>query len=48
MLLNFLVIMLEDGNVINMSNVYMMIFIFILVCVLVFIMEEVIFRGFFL
>ncbi|HFJ9462189.1 CPBP family glutamic-type intramembrane protease [Bacillus cereus] len=45
---NFLVTMLEDGNVINTSNVYMTIFTFISACVLAPIMEEVIFRGFFL
>ncbi|KAA0766963.1 CPBP family intramembrane glutamic endopeptidase [Bacillus sp. SH5-2] len=45
---NFLVTMLEGGNVINMSNVYMTIFTFISACVLAPIMEEVIFRGFFL
>ncbi len=43
---NFLVTMLEDGNVINTSNVYMTIFTFISACVLAPIMEEVIFRGF--
>ncbi|MGG0152818.1 CPBP family glutamic-type intramembrane protease [Bacillus mycoides] len=45
---NFLVTMLEDGNVINTSNIYMTIFTFISACVLAPIMEEVIFRGFFL
>ncbi|PFJ06173.1 CPBP family intramembrane metalloprotease domain-containing protein [Bacillus cereus] len=45
---NFLVSMLEDGNVINTSNIYMTIFTFISACVLAPIMEEVIFRGFFL
>ena len=44
---NFLVTMLEDGNVINTSNIYMTIFTFISACVLAPIMEEVIFRGFF-
>ena len=39
---NFLVTMLEDGNVINTSNVYMTIFTFISACVLAPIMEEVI------
>lgn len=43
---NFLVTMLEDGNVINTSNVYMTIFTFISACVLAPIMEEVIFRDF--
>ena len=45
---NFLVTMLEDGNVINTSNIYMTIFTFVSACVLAPIMEEVIFRGFFL
>ncbi|GLV64133.1 AbrB family transcriptional regulator [Bacillus mycoides] len=45
---DFLIIMLEDGNVINTSNIYMTIFTFISACVLAPIMEEVIFRGFFL
>ncbi|MED1565239.1 CPBP family intramembrane glutamic endopeptidase [Bacillus paramycoides] len=45
---NFLVSMLEDGNVINTSNIYMVIFSFISACNLAPIMEEVIFRGFFL
>ncbi|EJR56661.1 hypothetical protein IIM_00593 [Bacillus cereus VD107] len=45
---NFLVSMLEDGNVINTSNIYMTIFSFISACILAPIMEEVIFRGFFL
>ena len=45
---NFLVTMLEDGTVINTSNIYMTIFTFISACVLAPIMEEIIFRGFFL
>ncbi|MCW9130521.1 CPBP family glutamic-type intramembrane protease [Bacillus paramycoides] len=45
---NFLVSMLEDGNVINTSNIYMAIFSFISACILAPIMEEAIFRGFFL
>ncbi|AJH72742.1 CPBP family intramembrane metalloprotease [Bacillus tropicus] len=45
---NFLVTMLEDGTVINTSNIYMTIFTFVSACVLAPIMEEVIFRGFFL
>ena len=44
---NFLVTMLEDGTVINTSNIYMTIFTFVSACVLAPIMEEVIFRGFF-
>ena len=43
---NFLVTMLEDGNVINTSNVYMTIFTFISACVLAPIMEEVILGDF--
>ena len=39
---NFLVTMLEDGTVINTSNIYMTIFTFVSACVLAPIMEEVI------
>ncbi len=42
---NFLVTMLEDGNVINTSNIYMTIFTFISACVLAPIMEEVILEA---
>ncbi|KEK23630.1 CPBP family intramembrane glutamic endopeptidase [Bacillus gaemokensis] len=45
---NFLIDMLNDDSVIDMSSIYTTIFSFISACIFAPIMEEVIFRGFFL